>query len=113
MTDGMQRLAERASRIDAPAGACYADGARARKEDPLKITLPSVSSGTSRTSGTYIGVLLQLEHNEVDRLQIIVDMIRRFGYSIEQVEDMLNDTMCPHCGMSTYLHKYHNDGNCF
>lgn len=72
-----------------------------------KIELPSTGLGTYRTSGTIIGLLLQLE--EEQGVSVLVDTAKQLGYTLKEISDQWNETTCCHCGMGS-LH--HDNGRC-
>lgn len=80
------------------------------KLEEITLSIPDVGYGTSRTSGTYIMLLLSLE-NHVSRAEILVDVARQLGVTLEELVGRYNDSMCPKCGISLYAHEEH--GGCF
>lgn len=76
-----------------------------------EINLPCIGLGTLRTSGTYIAVLLQLE-DKGQRANILIDVAKQLGLTLEEITDTYLDYGCPKCGISMKLHKA-QDGRCF
>jgi hypothetical protein len=75
-----------------------------KAHDRARVELPNVGLGTMRTSGTYIGALLQLEDDEHYAVSILVDAAKTIGITLEQITEAWNDSMCPKCGMAQSLH---------
>lgn len=76
-----------------------------------EVNVPSIGLGTHRTSGTYVALLMQLEDKDM-RADILVDVAKRLGITLEEIQDTYLDKMCSNCGMSMKLHKK-RDGKCF
>lgn len=63
--------------------------------------LPSCGLGTMRTSGTYIGALLQLEHSHWYRVGILAEVMKAIGVTPEEIADEFSHVACSHCGMGS------------
>lgn len=57
----------------------------ARATHAVEIDLPDIGSGTQRTSGTYIALLLQLENDRQLQAEIIADVCDIIGLPLEKV----------------------------
>jgi len=74
---------------------------------PPQIDVDSTfSTGTMRTCGAWIGIMLQAEDKET-RKEIIVDLVNAFGMDFDDLKrlSLTKDVMCDHCGISMYLHS--------
>lgn len=74
---------------------------------PPKIDVDSTfSTGTMRTSGAWIGIMLQAEDADT-RKEIIVDLVNTFGMDFDDLKrlSLTKDVMCDQCGISMYLHS--------
>lgn len=55
------------------------------RSDEGQIHLPDIGVGTSRTTGTYIALLLQLENDKEVQASIIADVCEKLGIPLEKV----------------------------
>ena len=81
-----------------------------RVEEIPAVDFPDIGYGTSRTSGTYIALLLSLEEPS-DRAMILVDVAKQMGITLDELSGRYTDKGCPKCGVSLYDHK--ENGGCF
>jgi len=72
---------------------------RTPPNEMVNVTVQDTGLGSMRSVGTYIGILLQLEHSG-DRIAIISDVMKQLCISPEAVADRYNARTCGHCGMS-------------
>lgn len=76
------------------------------KRDALAVTTASaftvevenIGLGTLRASGTYIGMLLQMEDPAM-RVSVLVDVICALGIKPEEILNRYYAISCDHCGM--------------
>lgn len=68
-------------------------------ETPAQVRLDEHGFGTMRSSGTYIGALLQLERSG-DRAAILVDAAKFVGITREEILDYFDRRPCGRCGMA-------------
>jgi len=81
------------------------------KEPIPAVDFPVQGFGTCHSSGTIVALLMALEEPE-QRAQILVDVMKQFGVTLEEIEGIYNDHACSECGMSMAMHKG-NGGKCF
>jgi hypothetical protein len=73
---------------------------RSEDEEATKIELRSCGLGTMRTSGTYIGALLQLERNHWYAVGVLVEAAKTVGITKEEIVDYFDRVTCGGCGMA-------------
>lgn len=76
-----------------------------------QVDFPDCGLGTCRASGTIIALMLALEE-PFSRAEILVDIAKKFGITLEELSENYNDSMCPKCGVSRADHRQ-NSGECF
>jgi len=77
----------------------------------IQIEVPSIGVGTMRTSGAWIVLMLAAE-DPFQRPQILLEVMKRLGISIQDLQDQQDDKPCGNCGISLLLHRG-NGGKCF
>lgn len=70
----------------------------------FKIHIPSIGTGISRTSASWITFMLMAENCKSTQEQIIVEAMRQLGITPEDILAEWNDKACPECGMSLRSH---------
>ena len=64
------------------------------------IELLECGFGTMRSSGTYIGALLQLERNRGMAVCVLVEAARSLGITKDEIVDYFERVGCPRCGLA-------------
>ena len=76
-----------------------------------QIEVPSIGVGTMRTSGAWIVLMLAAETPGM-RTSIILEVMKRLGISIQDLQDQQDDKPCGNCGISLLSHR-DRGGKCF
>ena len=76
-----------------------------------RLHIPTIGTGTLRTSATWIAVMLMAEDPN-SRADVLVSIMKELGITPQQIADEYNDTMCSRCGISMLAHR-DNGGECF
>jgi len=73
------------------------------------LVVPTIGTGTMRTSATWIAVMLMAEDCQAE---ILASVMKELGISPEAVADEYHDEPCPNCGISKLAHR-RNGVECF
>lgn len=78
-------------------------------DDKAQFQIPTIGTGTLRTSATWIAVMLMAEENPAE---VLAGVMQELHISPDEVADHYHDKPCGKCGVSLLAHR-DNEGNCF